>query len=133
MLRGHENGKTSGKVAYSRDDSGPGVYLMTWVFKYDVIVQNVLMFPDACVKYGQVAADDEMPCNVPGYEIDFQSPNAISRPYKLIVIPFSPDEWPYFLIWNGNDHNEYQPGCMQKRNHRHIRVVDLSVFLSDAV
>ncbi len=132
MLTGHENGQTSGDgdIAYFRDDSRRGYFeiVQTVVFKYDVILKDVVLFQDGGVKYGQVAADYEMPCGFPGYEIDFQSPNARARTYKLVVIPFSPDEWPYFLIWNDNDQNDYQPGCLQKKHHNHLLVVDLSVF-----
>jgi hypothetical protein len=72
-----------------------------------------------------MAADYEMPCGFPGYEIEFLSPNRRTSTYKLVVIPFSPDEWPYVLIWNGNNH-DYQPGCLPKKPH--LRVVDLNVF-----
>jgi hypothetical protein len=95
-------------------------------YQYRVRVQNAVLFQDGGAKYGSVAVDYAMPCGVPGYEIDFQSPDDLSRTHKLIVIPFSPDEWPFFLIWNGNGRGTYQPGCLQRTPH--LRVVDLDLF-----
>ena len=98
-------------------------------YQYRVRVQNAVLFQDGGAKYGSVAVDYAMPSGFPGYEIDFQSPDDSSNTHKLIMIPFSPDEWPFFMIWNGNGRDTYhwnQPGCLQRTPH--LRVVDLDVF-----